>query len=208
MQTSGCPPTRDHWFQIPRPPFPLLHFVFPIPHVSEVVRYLSFSDLSFSDVSLSIIPSGSIHVVANGEISFLWPSDVPLCMEQSGRSAAGQGCLPRRPQLVIRSLRHATCKQPAPYLKQPAARPPPRYLPIWPRPAFTHGARSLLYSLCTPDRVPRLLRRHGAQAVSSLGPAGTADGQEALLPLRSPRRSPPRASGSFLVMRPRKRTGF
>ena len=42
------------------------------PHISEVIWYLSFL--------LSMMPSRSIHIVANGKISFffLWLSNIPL----------------------------------------------------------------------------------------------------------------------------------
>ena len=56
-----------------------LPFVFQISHVSvfeEAIWYLSFS---FLLLSLSLIPSRLIHVVANGKISFfLWLDSVPL----------------------------------------------------------------------------------------------------------------------------------
>ena len=51
-------------------------FVFWIPHLSEIIWHLSLSD-----ISLSIIPSRSFHVVANSKISFLWLSMVfPVVM--------------------------------------------------------------------------------------------------------------------------------
>ena len=47
-----------------------LFLFFKIPHISKSIKYLSFF-IWF--ISLSIIPSRSIHVVANGKISFfLW----------------------------------------------------------------------------------------------------------------------------------------
>jgi len=42
-------------------------FVFWIPHISEMIQYLSLSTVF--DISLSTIPSGSIHVVTNGKLS-------------------------------------------------------------------------------------------------------------------------------------------
>ena len=50
-------------------------FVSYIPHMSEVIWFLSFSDWL---ISLSIIPSSSIHVVANGKISFFFDCRVIL----------------------------------------------------------------------------------------------------------------------------------
>ena len=53
-------------------------FCFQIPHISELLQYLSFS-VWF--ISLSMIHSKSIHVVINGKISFLWLSNIPvLCV--------------------------------------------------------------------------------------------------------------------------------
>ena len=54
-----------------------VYFVLLIAHVCEIIWYLSFS-VWF--ISLSIIPSRSIHVVANGKTSFLWLSNIPLNM--------------------------------------------------------------------------------------------------------------------------------
>ena len=45
----------------------LVLFLFLFPHVSESIWYLSFSVWL---ISLSIMPSRSIHVVTNGKISF------------------------------------------------------------------------------------------------------------------------------------------
>ena len=54
-----------------------VYFVHQIPHIREIIWYLSFSDWL---VSLSIILSRSIHVVTKSMISsFLWPSNTPLC---------------------------------------------------------------------------------------------------------------------------------
>ena len=47
----------------------LVHFVHYIPHISETIWYLSFSDWL---LSLSIMLSRSIHAVANGKIPFLF----------------------------------------------------------------------------------------------------------------------------------------
>ena len=44
-------------------------FIFKIPHISEIVWYLSFSVLL---ISLSIIPSRSIHAVTNSKNSFFF----------------------------------------------------------------------------------------------------------------------------------------
>ena len=47
------------------------------PCISDIIRYLSFSDLT----SLSTIISRSIHVAASGISSFfLWLSNIPLCI--------------------------------------------------------------------------------------------------------------------------------
>ena len=51
-----------------------IYFVLYIPHISEIIWYLSFRLNSFS-----IMLSRSIHAVACGKISFLWPSNIPLC---------------------------------------------------------------------------------------------------------------------------------
>ena len=54
----------------------LIYIVLQIPHISKISWYLSLSDWL---ISLSIIPSRSIHAAANGKISFLlWPSNMPL----------------------------------------------------------------------------------------------------------------------------------
>ena len=45
----------------------LVHFVHWVPHMSEIIWYLSFSDWI---ISLSILFSRSIHAVAKGKISF------------------------------------------------------------------------------------------------------------------------------------------
>ena len=52
--------------------------IFKTPHISDIIRYLSF----FSWLTLlSVIISRSIHVVANGIVSFfLWLSNTPLCV--------------------------------------------------------------------------------------------------------------------------------
>ena len=47
------------------------------PQISEIIWYLSFSTWL---ISLSIIPSRSIHVVANGTILFLWWNNILLCV--------------------------------------------------------------------------------------------------------------------------------
>ena len=53
-------------------------FIFNIPHGSEIIWYLSFSIWL---ISLSVIPSNSFNIIANGKISsFLWPSSIPLCV--------------------------------------------------------------------------------------------------------------------------------
>ena len=47
-----------------------------IPHISEIIWYLSFSDWL---ISLSVIPSRSIHAATKGKISFfLWPNSILL----------------------------------------------------------------------------------------------------------------------------------
>ena len=54
-----------------------IYFVLQIPHISEIMCYLSFSHWL---ISLSLILSRSIHAVTKGKISFfLQPSSVPLC---------------------------------------------------------------------------------------------------------------------------------
>ena len=52
-----------------------LSFLFLIPYKNEFIWYLSFSD-----ISLSIIPSRSIHTVTNGDISFFlkWLSKIHI----------------------------------------------------------------------------------------------------------------------------------
>jgi len=57
-----------HWFTC---------VIFWVPHISDIIWYLSFF---FWLSSLSLIISGSIHVVANGIFSFLWLSNIPLCI--------------------------------------------------------------------------------------------------------------------------------
>ena len=53
-------------------PFSLLvQFVHYIPHMNEIIQYLSFSDWF---ISLSIMFSRSIHTVTKGKIFFLWLS--------------------------------------------------------------------------------------------------------------------------------------
>ena len=54
----------------------LVQFVHQIPHMSEVIWYLSFSDWL---ISLSIMFSRSIHTVAKGKIFFFQLSSIPLC---------------------------------------------------------------------------------------------------------------------------------
>ena len=44
-------------------------------HICDIILYLSFS---FWLISLSVILSRSNHVVANGKLSFLWRSNIPL----------------------------------------------------------------------------------------------------------------------------------
>ena len=53
--------------------FVLFYSFFLIPHISEMMWYLSFCVWL---ISLSIILSRSIHVVTNGKISFLWLSNI------------------------------------------------------------------------------------------------------------------------------------
>ena len=48
----------------------LVLFLFLESHTSDITQYVSFPAWL---ISLSIIPSGSIHVVANGKISFFFP---------------------------------------------------------------------------------------------------------------------------------------
>ena len=56
--------------------FVSLIFCFQIPHVKKIISYLPFS---FWFISLSIMSSGSIHIVASGRISFfLWLNNIPL----------------------------------------------------------------------------------------------------------------------------------
>ena len=56
--------------------------IFQIPHISDIIQCLSFSD-----ISLSIIPSKSIHNVAGDKIhSFLWLSSTPLYLYTSSLS--------------------------------------------------------------------------------------------------------------------------
>ena len=51
---------------------------FQIPHISDIIQYLSFSVWL---ISLNIKASRSIHVVANDKISsFLWLRSIPLYM--------------------------------------------------------------------------------------------------------------------------------
>ena len=55
----------------------LLSMFFKVPHISEIMQYLSFS-LWF--ISLSKIPSRSSHSVSNGKIAFfLWQHNILLC---------------------------------------------------------------------------------------------------------------------------------
>ena len=51
--------------------------LFFIPHISDATYYLSFSVWL---TSLSMIISRSIHVVANGIISFFFMANIPLCI--------------------------------------------------------------------------------------------------------------------------------
>ena len=48
-----------------------------IPHISEVLQYLSFS---VRLVSHRIMPSRSIHVATNSKISLLWLRNILLCI--------------------------------------------------------------------------------------------------------------------------------
>lgn len=58
----------------------LISFVSEIPHIREIMQYISFSDWVISHHVLSIY----IHVGANGKISiFLWLSSTPLCITSS-----------------------------------------------------------------------------------------------------------------------------
>ena len=53
-------------------------FDFQIPHMREIIQYLYFS---VRLISISKIPSSSIHVATNGKISsFLWLNNIPLYM--------------------------------------------------------------------------------------------------------------------------------
>ena len=56
----------------------LVPFVHQIPHISEIIGYLSFSDWF---ISLSIMFSRSIHAVIKGKFFFIFlqPSSIPLC---------------------------------------------------------------------------------------------------------------------------------
>ena len=54
----------------------LVYFVHWVPHMSEIIWYLSFSDWF---TSFSIIFSRSIYAVAKGKISFFWWPSIRLC---------------------------------------------------------------------------------------------------------------------------------
>ena len=56
--------------------FTSLLYFFLIPHIIDIIQYLS---LSFWLISLSIMPSKSIHVATDSKISFfLWLSSIPI----------------------------------------------------------------------------------------------------------------------------------
>ena len=55
----------------------LVYIVHQILHISEIIRYLSFSDWL---ISLRIIVSRSIHAVAEGKISFFYFCIVVHCV--------------------------------------------------------------------------------------------------------------------------------
>ena len=77
--TYFVPTARPHpaylFFSVSMNLFSFCLCVFKISHICEIMWYLSFSVWL---ISLSIILSGSTHVVANGNIAFLWRSNVPL----------------------------------------------------------------------------------------------------------------------------------
>ena len=54
-----------------------LSFFLKIPHIRNTMQYFSFS---FWLISLNIMPSSFIHVVANGRISFFLWLNIPLCV--------------------------------------------------------------------------------------------------------------------------------
>lgn len=62
-----------------RPPNCSLHlrvcflFSFSIPHIRKIIRYLSFSDISFS-----VMLSGSTQVITNSKISYYMANNIPL----------------------------------------------------------------------------------------------------------------------------------
>ena len=51
-------------------------FVDEIPHMSEIIWYLSFSDWL---ISLSIMSSRSVHTVARGKFFYFFKAKIPLC---------------------------------------------------------------------------------------------------------------------------------
>ena len=72
-----CPPPNPCILQTPIRSLCELgfYFIFLVLHVSEIIWYLSFSDL----FCLTQCPQGMIHVVANGKISFfLWLNNITL----------------------------------------------------------------------------------------------------------------------------------
>ena len=72
----GLPPSLFlSYFSFPSPMF--ICCVSQIPHMSEIIRYFSFSDCL---ISFNIIPSSSIHLVGNGRISFFLIASIPLYM--------------------------------------------------------------------------------------------------------------------------------